>query len=225
MLVSFVLLLPLSIYLLTRVNERLTAQDQTALESLGVVPACREAKGNFVQEIACFRLVQQRLLERVPDLHCVHSWGAVSHEPADVLARHKGCCYSRSRVIEKALRLAGYETRHLSLYRRTHAVGLVDVFWPNQSSHSTSEVLTSRGWVVVDSNNQYVPVSEDGVPFTSLTLRDRAEKGGAAALPLAFMEGKYHVIYGLYSRHGGFYRPFVPLPDIAWKDLSYNFFP
>jgi hypothetical protein len=215
----------LLVYRLTRVDETLTEPDRASLETLGVLPACRAAKGDFAAEISCFRLVQQRLLERVPDLHCVHAWGAVSHEPADVLARRQGCCYSRSRVIEKALRLAGYETRHLALYRRTHSIGLLDVLIAGQSSHSTTEALTSRGWVVVDSNNQYVPVTADGVPLTSLDLRERAAKGVAGALPFAFMEGKFHVIYGFYSRHGGFYRPFVPLPDIAWKDVMYNVSP
>jgi hypothetical protein len=36
------------------------------------------------------------------------------------------------------------------------------------------------------------------------------------------MDGDFVFVYGLYSRHGGFYPPFVPLPDFDWAQLHHN---
>lgn len=214
-------LIALLVFAVTQVDVTVTERDKQAIETLGVTAACRQAKGDFAQEIGCFRRTQERMDELVPDKDCVHRWGEVSHEPADVLARRKGCCYSRSRLIEKTLEYAGYQVRHVSLYQRTRAIGILDFVLPAQS-HSTTEVLSSKGWVVVDSNYQFVPVTADGQPLTARALRERFESGQNDAIPGSFLQGNYHIAYGLYSRHGGFYRPYVPLPDIGWRDALYN---
>ena len=30
-------------------------------------------------------------------------------------------------------------------------------------------------------------------------------------------------LFGLYSRHGRFYPPYTPVPDLDWGQLGYNF--
>jgi hypothetical protein len=207
----------------TDVDEDLEPADLSAIDSLGVGAVC-ERRHSFDDDLACVRAVQRLLRERVPDLSCVHEWGAIEHEPADFLQRAKGCCDDRSRFIEKALKRYGFETRHIALYRNS------DGLWPallrpGNPSHATSEVLTRRGWMVVDSNRDLIGVDSAGEVHDIASLRHLLRSGRGAAIAGAkgdYMDGDFLFVYGLYSRHGGFYRPFLPLPDIDWAQLHHN---
>jgi hypothetical protein len=145
------------------------------------------------------------------------------------LARRRGCCYSRSRVIEKALVDYGFEVRHVSVF----AAGLPWYAYAGAgvSSHSTSEVRSSRGWLLIDTSlPPFVAVDAAGVPHSARDLRRlKAEsllhQTGFADLPTSMMDGNYVLVYGMYSRHGGFFAPFVPLPDMDWRMFLYNLLP
>lgn len=223
-LTPFVLsVLAASVVWATDVDEDLDPADLSAIDSLGVEAVCGR-RHSFDDELACVRAIQQSLRERVPDLRCVHKWGAIAHEPADFLKRAKGCCYDRSRFIEKALKRYGFETRHIALYR------ISDNLWPSLlrpgiPSHATSEVLTRRGWMVVDSNRDLIGVDAAGEVHDIASLRHLIRSGRGADIPgvkTDYMNGHFLFVYGLYSRHGGFYRPFLPLPDIDWAQLHHN---
>jgi len=73
-------------------------------------------------------------------------------EPADVLRNGGGVCYDLSRLIEKALQMQGFRIRHVALYRKQPGKNLMQTLLTRRViSHAVSEVLTNRGWMVVDS--------------------------------------------------------------------------
>src|SRR3546814_13565188 len=81
----------------------------------------------------------------------------MAREPKDLYAGQSGECYDRSRSIEKLLRLAGFEARHVSVYSVTDGSSVLGVLLtPGTSSHAVSEVLTQRGWMLVDSNARWI---------------------------------------------------------------------
>jgi hypothetical protein len=212
-----------SVFWATDVDDGLEPSDFDAIDSLGVGAACEE-RSSFDDELACVRAIQLSLRERVPDLGCVHEWGAIAHEPADFLRRAKGCCFDRSRFIEKALKRYGFDTRHIGLFRIAEGPW-PSLLRPGTPSHSTSEVLTRRGWMVVDSNRDLIGVDASGEVHDIASLRERLRSSRGADIPGAkqdYMDGDFVFVYGLYSRHGGFYRPFVPLPDLDWAQLHHN---
>lgn len=117
-------------------------------------------------------------------------------ELMDLYRSRSGSCYDRSRGIEKLLMVLGFKTRHVAIYDN------------QDNSHALTEAKTAEGWVMVDSNTRWI-----GPPAIS------------SQLPPAILARPHALIYGLYSRHGRFYWPYLPIPDVNWRELLYNLTP
>lgn len=149
-------------------------------------------------------------------------------EPKQLYQAKSGLCYDRSRVIEKIFRSANFRTRHISLYSTEQTRSAVkSLITPGVPSHAISEVLTSKGWLVVDSNDQWVSLDRLGNP---VSIED-IQRFGARAIqwrspvPSDFYEKPFMFVYGLYSRHGRFYPPYGFLPDVNYGELVQNVMP
>ncbi|MBB3188800.1 transglutaminase domain-containing protein [Halomonas cerina] len=223
----------LSTYLwVTQVDNTVTADDRRAIEqALGPALERRFPEAisvdalRFTEEIAFIRTVQRGVLEVVPvDAGIPHG---MSREPADLLERGKGLCFDRSRFMEKALRRYGFETRHVAIYSTAKTgSALKSLLTPQVRSHAVTEVMTSRGWVVVDSNEPWVSLGKHDQPLSiaDIAALDRAEMGKALLTPprsSIYAEG-FTFVYGLYSRHGKFYPPYDVVPDVQLAELLHN---
>ncbi len=146
-------------------------------------------------------------------------------ELSDLVQAGHGLCYDRSRAIETLLRVAGFEVRHAAVYStaRTHSA-LRSILTPKVPSHSLSEVKTSRGWMAVDSNVPWIGLTSDGAPVGLAELPRPHERWNSLAKssPTPILQKNFTWIYGLYSRHGNFYPPYNPVPDVNWLELSHN---
>ena len=76
----------------------------------------------------------------------------------------------------------------------------------------------------VDSNSPFVLISNTDEPLTAIMLR-QIDWGELKQRPVPeeFFSHNPTIFYGLYSRHGYFYPPKIPLPDIDWSQLNFNF--
>lgn len=218
MLVAALAVLPVSVYALTDVESGVTAGDAAVIEALGVGDDCAAVDG-FQSEVECIRRLQAAIKQRIPDMTCADK--RQTFEPAAFVARGYGCCFDRARLIEKALAHYGFEIRHLSLHDLK--IPVVGYLMPAQS-HAASEVLTSKGWMYVDSNEAFLLVTRDGEPVTAEALRDIDwDELVERPVPEPFFRKEPTIFYGLYSRHGFFYPPKVPLPDVDWSQVAFNF--
>ena len=165
--VVLVLLAASVVGLCGHVSTEVTDADATAIRTIvGPLPA---RNGTFERDLYIIRSVQYAVLSAAP-----HGDGIPfgrTREPADLLVAGTGMCYDRSRAIEKALRLSGFEARHVFLWRRGHG------------SHAASDVLTVDGWVRVDSNEAWVSV--DGPPPNPI-------HGGIAIIGLYSQHGQFY---------------------------------
>lgn len=151
-------------------------------------------------------------------------------EPENVFKAKSGLCYDRSRVIEKILRSANFETRHIAIYS-TKDTGsrLISLLTPQVASHAVTEVLTQNGWLVVDSNQAWVSYDRDANPVNMATIQSDVSHASVSWHPenVAYMNPIFRepftFIYGLYSRHGKFYPPYNPVPDIHYGEFVANF--
>lgn len=147
-------------------------------------------------------------------------------ELSNLLARGSGYCFDRSRAIETLLRLHGLKVRHVSLFSTREGDSPLRTLLRREApSHSLTEVNTQRGWMAVDSNFRFIGVSAEGEVFDMTKL---------ASLPAVEWDKRnreippkitrpFTFVYGLYSRHGQFYPPFVPFPNVNWLELTCNF--
>ena len=137
-----------------------------------------------------------------------------------------GLCFDRSRAIETILRLQGMRTRHAAIYS-TRATGsaLRSLATPGVDSHAITEVMTRRGWMIVDSNSRWIGLTNANQPLDLARLRDRPGGPWHPSVRVQLPEiyrAPYTWVYGLYSRHGRFYPPYNPVPDVNWAELAEN---
>lgn len=138
----------------------------------------------------------------------------------------RGLCYDRSRAIETVLRLFGMRVRHAAIYSTAKTKSAIrSLLKPGVSSHALTEVRTERGWMVVGSNVRWVGLSAEGQVFDLKQVRRcpgvPLSKRVKAPMP-DILKRPFTWVYGLYSRHGLFYPPYIPVPDVDWRELLYN---
>lgn len=158
----------------------------------------------------------------------------------------KGYCYDRAALLEKTLRYCGFQTRHIFIYfdNTKNELGFWD-FIKKNSSHAMMEVKTSRGWMAVGTNCNWLGLHEDGTLMDIFAMRKCIEqnclqlrKKWNAGIPFweeIHHRGKFRIVYGLYSRHGQFLTSHPletwmnkikirsPFPDYNLRELMYNY--
>lgn len=205
-----------------------TAEDAAAVAKIveGATPP--SAQRSFAKEIATIRAVQVAVLTAAPVNEGIPL--GQPREPADLLAAKKGLCFDRSRAIEKALTLAGIENRHAYVYESDGWVeDLTALAKQGVTSHAVTEARTSKGWMVIDSNVRWIGLTASGDAISLAEIeREPGLAGGAwdsgNADPIAsIFTHDFAYVFGLYSRHGRFYPPYTPVPDIDIGQIVHNF--
>jgi len=188
----------------------------------------RVAAASFKEEISVITAVQNAVLAHAP-INIGLSMKK-PREPEYLYKARKGLCYDRSRVIEKTLTLMGFETRHVAIFSTAKTgSALTSLLGPDTPSHAVSEVRTSKGWLVIDPNARWIALTGDGVPMSTGELAVTAPAGGTqtwtpqnrSRINSIFSEPFTYLI-GLYSRHGQFYPPYTPVPDVNYGQLLQN---
>ena len=213
----------------SRVTCRITPEDRVFIAAFlkeGQMENLRPGAA-YVDELSFIQGAQKAVLHRAPGNEPVPMYHP--REPKDVYLFRSGLCYDRSRVMEKILKSRGFATRHVSVYASGKCV-LASLILPKTASHAVLEVCTRKGWLVVDSNRPWVSTDKNGNPVSMARMKQDAGKAripwlnqGAVHSDPIFQE-PFVYIYGLYSRHGKFYPPYTPFPDICWQEFADNFF-
>ena len=208
------------------VDNSLTEEDKRFIPNyLENIPPL-EHESTYKEELEIIQAIQDSVLTVAPNPEGLPY--NTEREPKDVYVASKGLCYDRSRVIEKILRYSGFDTRHISMYSttKTHSA-FKSLMTPGVLSHAVTEVLTKRGWLVVDSNNRWLSLDRHGNPLSIAKIKWSIE-GPDEILwhrnpPNIIYREPFTFIYGLYSRHGKFYPPYNFIPDVNYEELLQNF--
>jgi hypothetical protein len=179
-----------------------------------------DAPLTYEQELALIQTVQKLVLKEAPVGKPIPEYA--DREPKDLLKNKSGLCYDRSRTYDKLYSWIGFEVRHIYILYPEHPETKDRLpFWrafftSGTVSHAVTEIKTSRGWLLVDSNSAWIGVTREGEPVSADHLHARAKE--FATIPNYF-DRDYWAIRGLYSRRGQFYRPFIPYPQLNWVDF------
>lgn len=219
------LLLNLFLGFVTNVPTNLSSEDIEVFEKNFARFKNARAGINPEAEIQLVREIQRVVLQKIPFGPGIPEYSA--REPADVLKRDTGLCYDRSRLFDKLYLWAGFETRHVYILYRSAASEkyfeslLISFFMPRSESHAVTEVKTSRGWVLVDSNDAWISVNRNG----GIVSIDHIWRHGADfdQIPDYFLR-PFWAIRGLYSRRGHLYRPYFPYPQLNWRVFFQYYF-
>ena len=202
----------LAIY--TNVPTKITSTDVAVFTELGLERPFEPQ--TFDQELALIRKVQYVVFKRAP-LSVVGIPEFESREPIDLMRYGKGLCYDRSRTFDKALSYLGLETRHVYLLYRDGRSFWGALIHYGQPSHAVTEVKTSRGWMFVDSNTEWIALTRQGEPVSADEVWQRYAEFDHAPHYLA---APWWALRGVYSRKGQFYGAGVMFPELNWPDFA-----
>jgi hypothetical protein len=200
------------------VSKQLTKEDLYAVEKLSIGPRCLNT-ASFEDEIDCIKEVQSAIKELVPNMKCADKGTTI--EPLEFLSRGYGCCFDRARFIEKALAYYGFTTRRAAMYDLTQ-YGWFGLLVPGIPSHAATEVLTKKGWMGVDSNELFILLTDQGEVLTYKSFKPFINNLTSNIANRSFYEKNIFVIYGLFSRHGMFHGPNLPIPEFNFRELLHN---
>lgn len=211
------------------VDLTLTEGDRKAALFFSNEELCFNMKRSFSDEIKLIKEIQHRVIN-----HKVENEGIphkASRDPLSYIQEKKGLCYDTSWVMEKVFRVCGFSTRHIYIMKldsnKSKFSNLARFLKPRVPSHAVSEVLTTKGWMLVDSNHPVVAINGE-MPLSIYELQEQMEKN---SLWFNNNFGKYEeydssffFIYGLYSRHGNFFPPYNRIPDVNYVELLTNIY-
>lgn len=208
---------------ISKVNNNLTDEDKKYISYFLIDIKIPSKDKTFQDEILFVKAVQDSVLKnslmgKIPK--------SSTREPRDLFISKTGQCPSRSRVIEKILRFSGFKTRHVSMYSKVQTNSFIKtLLTPGIPSHAVTEVLTLKGWMVVEPNEQWIAVDKKDNILSIYDIYLQIEKNNKIKWknepPLIYNE-KFIYVYGLYSRHGQFYPPYNFIPDIEWNEFLFN---
>jgi hypothetical protein len=149
-----------------------------------------------------------------------------NREPSQLVLNGGGLCYDFSRTIEKYLIYNSFQTRHVAVYLK-HGSFWNTITTKGVYSHSLTEVKTANGWMIIDSNLKFYALDDANIVYAYKDL-EKLEESPSWKLYLEDGGEKFYspdvkFVYGLYSRHGRFYKPYNFIPDYNLKELFYNF--
>jgi hypothetical protein len=208
-----------------RVTNNLTPADEKYIAAFLGDRKRASGSSSYNDQIEFIKNVQDAVLSRAP----LDKGIAFNHtrEPEDLFNARHGLCFDRSRVIEKILRSNGFETRHIFVYSVNGRNSVTAFVTPGVLSHAITEVLTEKGWIVVDSNVRWISTDMAGNPHNMSELRGYIDGvtqiSWGTEVPQVYRDvSPFTYVYGLYSRHGRFFPPYNPIPDVNYGELIDN---
>jgi hypothetical protein len=176
----------------------------------------------FDQQIALIKQVQQNVLNMTPKGQGIPE--NMERRPKDLYHFGEGLCYDRSFVLELIFNHLGFETRHVSLFEdRKEVSSFRELTTRGVRSHAISEIKTVEGWLIIDSNYEWIGLGADGLPRSMKDVNNTAETiDWMVKAPTYFYTSHHHYIYGPYSRHGKFFPPYNIIPDYNVSQLLDN---
>lgn len=217
--IAIFLVINLVLIYITNVPTHLTESDEIVFRTVLNLKVPNGSR-SFDEEIEIIRAVQYMVLLKAPVGAPIPEQS--EREPEDLFKQQSGLCYDRSRTYDKVFSWLGFESRHVYILYPEHPssgarLSLWQAFFTRgTNSHAVTEVKTSRGWVLVDSNSAWISVARDGSPVGVDRLHEQAAR--LPGIP-AYFDRPYWAVRGLYSRRGQFYRPYVPYPQLNWTDF------
>ena len=199
------------------VSKSISEDDRYFTKLLNVDKECLKIN-SYDQEIKCIKAIQESQLNFITGKDCRGKY--INLGSIEIINKNTACCFDRARITEQALQIYGFKVRHIHL-NQTENRGYFNLFIPGSSSHAVTEVLTSRGWLGVDSNEPFVLLDKNNYPNTY----EKAISNGVinAYSKNSFYKKPMSYVIGLYSRNGTFFEPYLPyLPEINFNDFLRN---
>jgi len=201
-------------------------QDEEVLYFQNKLPALSNRSNEFTNQVKIIKKIINLVINSTPPegSETIYIQNRQPRTAQNVVEAKSTICYDRSWLIETLAEKQGYPARRVFLLANENSNSKPWIFSRNAISHAMSEIYTEKGWVLVENQEIWCGVINE----TAVSVADIFQnKKILEQIPL---KNKNHILYknfiyyrGLYSRHGQLFEPYVPLPEVRWKDLLWSF--
>ena len=228
----FALIIALFIFILAifdyhSVDKSITIDDKKYIPKFLINLPKTSKELSYKDELDFISSIQQSTFNIAPNVGSIPP--NQEREPKQVYLAKVAGCPDRSRLIEKILIYSGFKTRHISIYskEKIHS-SIIALLTPQVGSHAVVEVLTKKGWLVVDTNYPWIAIDNNNNPISIKQIRHSLDHAQVidwkVAPPHGIYRNSFVYLYGVYSRHGKFYPPYNIIPDINYGEFIQNVF-
>jgi hypothetical protein len=185
-------------------------------------------ESTYEEELDFISVVQLASFDLVPNAGSIPK--NQKREPKELYLAKVAGCSDRSRLLEKIFRYSGFKTRHIATYEKENTNSSIKPFiTPQNKSHALTEVLTKKGWLVVESNYPWLSIDSENNPISIKKLQQSLDNSVDInwKKPVKMdelIDKPFVFIYGVYSRHGRFFPPYNFIPDINYGEFIQNVF-
>ena len=226
------------------VDNKLTSDDYEYITKILNNKSKISKESSYLEELEFINSIQNALLKAAPNSGSIPK--NKPREPKDVYMAGMSGCSERARVLSKIFKYYGFKSRQFSMYsNKTSSSSISVLLTPRVRSHAAIEVLTKKGWLVVDPNIPWVAIDTLNNPLSISKIQHDVDNlvyinwkkppellnpdgkelfGIELSVPDEIYINPFIYIHGLYSRHGKFYPPFNFIPDINYGELIQNVF-
>lgn len=201
-------------------------QDEEVLYFQNKLPALSARSNEFTNQVKNIKKIVNLVINSTPQerSETIYIQNRQPRTAQNIVEAKSTICYDRSWLIETLAEQQGYPARRVFLLANTTSNFKPWIFSRNVISHAMSEIHTEKGWVLVENQETWCGVINE----TAISVADIfRNKEILKQIPL---KNKNHILYknfnyyrGLYSRHGQLFEPYVPFPEVRWKDLLWSF--
>ena len=207
------------------VNNKLTDDDYVFINKFVNTDIKISQESTYLEELQFIRSIQNSVLTVAPNAGSIPMNN--SREPKDVYLAGVAGCSERVRVFSKIFKYYGFKTRQFSMYSlKRPKSSIMTLLTPRVRSHAALEVLTKKGWLVIDPNENWVSIDALNNPLSINKIQHDIENSFYINWKKPPSDEIYlHsfiYVYGLYSRHGRFYPPYNFIPDINYREFIQN---
>ena len=171
---------------------------------------------SYLDEINTIKRIQSIIINKIPNEDNIPDGN--KRQIGDLILANGGLCFDRSRAIDQALLYSGFTSRHIYILYKDGDDLLHAILKKGQRSHAATEVLTSKGWLLVDSNSKWISLAKNNEPIPADMVQS-TNPFEFESQPPHYMLEDFWVIPGLYTRGGNKYPPFIKYPELNINDL------
>lgn len=174
---------------------------------------------SYGQQLKLIQGIQRAVLSHNPPGRGIPE--GKSRAPRQMYEHQSGLCFDRSYLIEKIAVFLHIPNRHISAFVSPDTRSKASLLLSKRAqSHALSELYTRKGWLLLDPDTLWIALDDQNQPVGAARLKaDIRWQTPPPTQSRAYYNSKSLLIKGLYSRHGRFFAPFLPFPDVRWQEV------
>ena len=226
LIIVIIILLSYSFLKFNEVSKELTKDDifyiELLLDDFGINKKTDLKNLNFDEKIYFIKTIQKKIIGPGYENRPIAKYN--EREPKDYYNLSPSSCFDNSRIMQKIFNYFKIQTIQVAIYDKKSSYAWFQLFLkPKLASHSVTIAFIDDKKILIDSTENFISIKNDNNIINIKDVDKYYYTNWKFEKPHPLFSDKFFYVYGLYSRHGKFYKPYFYFPDINFSEFKFNF--